>query len=96
MPRTGTRPHVWKVQGLVPHQQYIAWQRAKAQAAFRDEAWTLTFEQFQTVWCGQWERRGRLRDDYCMTREDSQGAWSIDNVKCIPRLEYLRKQAYRN
>lgn len=92
MPRTGTRPHVWKVQGFIPHQQYIAWQRSKAQATYRKEPWDLTFEQFQTAWGPLWERRGRRSGDYCMSRIDNEKAWSPHNVKCIPRIEYLRHQ----
>lgn len=91
------RPHRWKVQGQIPHDQYVAWSRAKAQAAFRNEQWDLTFEEFQKIWQGYWDQRGRASTDYCMSREDPFGPWTIDNVNCIQRREYLRRQAmYRN
>lgn len=92
MSRTGLRPHVWKVQGEIPHQQHIAWLRAKAQAAFRNELWMLTFEDFQRLWQGRWHQRGRGQDQYCLTREDPDGAWELSNVECIPRVEHLRRQ----
>jgi len=92
MPRQGIRPHCWKVQGHVPHQQHIAWQRAKAQANFRGESWDLSFESFQQLWQGLWELRGRANSSYCLTRNDPDGAWSMDNVSCIPRVEHLRRQ----
>lgn len=92
MPKQGIRPHTWKVQGEIPHQQHIAWQRAKAQANFRGELWMLTFEQYQQCWLGQWERRGRASDDVCLVREDPDGAWEPSNVSVIPRIEHLRRQ----
>lgn len=92
MPRKGIRPHTWKVQGEVPHQQYCCWQKARAQAHFRNELWMLTFEDFQQVWLGQWDRRGRGRDDVCMVREDPEGAWIMGNVTVMPRIDHLRRQ----
>lgn len=88
----GPRPHTWKVQGMVPHKQHIAWQRSKAQAVFRGESWELTFEQYQELWVGCWEKRGRGRDDMCLSREDPDGAWDTINTSVIPRLEHLRRQ----
>lgn len=92
MPRSGPRPHVWKVQGEEPHKQYIAWLRAKAQANFRGEVWLLSFEEFQRVWLGYWTRRGRGREEYCLSRDDVDGAWAIGNVACVQRIDYLRRQ----
>jgi hypothetical protein len=92
MPRTGTRPHVWKVQGEIPHQQYCAFLQARAQANFREECFELTFEQFQTLWQDHWHQKGRGSADYCLTREDPEGAWTIDNVIVMPRVDHLRRQ----
>lgn len=92
MARSDQRPHLWKVQGEIPHQQYIAWLRAKAQANYRDEVWLLTFEDYQRLWQGLWEFRGRGADNYVMMREDHQGAWVLGNVQVTRRYEYLRRQ----
>lgn len=92
MSRRGIRPHTWKVQGEIPHQQFVCWQKAKAQAHFRGELWMLTFEDFQHLWLGRWEQRGRGNADYCMTREDPEGAWERSNVSVIPRIDHLRRQ----
>jgi hypothetical protein len=92
MSRTGTRPHTWKVQGEVPHQQNLAWLRAKAQARFRGEVWLLDFDDFQRLWAGVWEFRGRGREDYVMARGDHLGAWALGNVEVIRRYEYLKRQ----
>lgn len=91
MTRPGPRPHTWKVQGEIPHKQHRAWLRAKAQAAFRDEPWTLTFEQWQAAWQQHWHLRGRTAEDYCITRRDPTQAWSEDNVETITRLEHIRR-----
>lgn len=90
--RPGIRPHTWKVQGFVAHEQYRAWQRAKAQANFRKEGWHITFEQWQQIWQGQWENRGRSCDSVCMTRQDRSQPWTYDNVKIITRLEHYKQQ----
>lgn len=92
MARNEPRPHLWKVQGEIPHQQHIAWQRAKAQANFRGEVWLLTFEEFQRLWAPYWSQRGRGARDYVMSREDPDGAWDLGNVQIIQRIDYLRRQ----
>lgn len=93
MPRNAPRPHCWKVQGEIPHKQHIAWLRAKAQANYRGEVWLLTFEEFQRVWLGYWELRGRGATDYVMSRDDPEGAWAIGNVSCVRRIDYLSRQS---
>lgn len=95
MPRTGPRPNAWKVPGEIPHQQHTAWHRQRAQANYRGEGWTLTFEEFQAIWGSNWTRRGRGADDYCMTRIDDSQPWSLANVECIPRIQHLRRHRQR-
>jgi len=92
MPKTGTRPHVWKVKGEIPHQQYCAWLQARAQANYRGEHFLITFEEFQNLWGDLWHRKGRQSNDYCLTRIDPVGAWIVDNVEVMPRLDHLRRQ----
>lgn len=94
MPKQGRRPHIWKVQGEIPHQQYCAWLQARAQANYRGEVFLLAFEDFQLLWAGYWDRKGRGRDDFCLTREDPEGAWERSNCQIIPRLEQLRRQKF--
>lgn len=66
----------------------------RAQARFRDEEWQLSFEDFQRIWQGRWDQRGRGCDDYCLTREDLDGGWTPENTICIPRLEQLRRSQF--
>ena len=92
MSRQGPRPHVWKVQGLIPHQQHLAWMQMRAQANFRGEEFNLTLEEFQNLWKDHWDMKGRAIDQYCLTREDPDGPWDIKNTQCVVRLEHLRRQ----
>jgi len=92
MPRSGPRPHVWKVQGALNHEQYCAWLQMRAQAMYRKEIFALSFEQFQILWREHWDMKGRGSDNYCLTREDPAGAWIWGNVVCMPRIEHLRRQ----
>jgi hypothetical protein len=92
MPRSGPRPHCWKVQGELNHQQYLAWLQMRAQANYRKEKFELTFEDFQSLWQGHWYQKGRGAEHYCLTRTNPDGTWCKDNVNCIPRVEHLRRQ----
>lgn len=94
MARTDPRPQCWKVPGEIPHEQYRCWIQHKNQANFRKEPYEITFEQYQELWTGKWERKGRGTNDYCLTRIDSEGAWSLDNVEVLERVEHLRRQGY--
>lgn len=95
MPKSGPRPHTWKVQGEQNHDQYIAWMRMRAQAKYRGEQFELTFEQFQTKWADKWEHRGRGRDDYCLTRKDPEQSWNSNNCELRIRAEHLAESNRR-
>ena len=92
MSRTGPRPNCWKVQGEIPHKQYLAFLQMRAQANYRKEEFNLTFEDFQKLWQYHWDKKGRATDDYCLTREDPEGPWDRDNAICILRVDHLRRQ----
>lgn len=89
MPRTGPRPHCWKVQGDIPHKQYLAFLQMRAQANYRNETFELLFEEYQDAWKSKWDMKGRGADDYCLTRIDATQAWAKNNVECIPRRQHL-------
>lgn len=87
------RPHTW-ISGpdQFRHEMYMPWLRAKAQANFRKEGWTLTFEEFFELWKNDWDNRGRQPENVCMTRIDKDMPWSNDNVIIVTRLDHLREQ----
>jgi hypothetical protein len=67
--------------------------RARAQANFRKEGWTMTFEEFEQMWNqdGSWEQRGRRADDLLMTRLDSGMPWSFENCYIEVRRIHLQQ-----
>jgi hypothetical protein len=91
--KKGPRPHVWICgPDQYKHQMYVPWMKARAQARFRQEEWTLTFDEYFDLWNGKWHERGRDRDSLCMTRHAWSEAWSKDNAVIIERHEHLRAQ----
>jgi len=91
----GVRPQTW-VTGPDPveHKKYRVFVQQKNQAQWRDEGWTISFEDWKRLWreSGQWENRGRERGCYCMTRLDWSTSWTLDNVVIITREEHARLQ----
>lgn len=91
----GPRPHTW-ITGLDPirHEMYIAWGRARAQAAFRNELWELKFEQWESVWGDNWHLRGRTRGCLQLVRKNSLKPWKKTNVMLMDRNEFRQQQDY--
>jgi hypothetical protein len=91
--RRAPRPHIWKCgPDADRHRMYQPWLCSKAQANFRQEEWTLTFEEYYELWREDWDNRGRMPENMCMTRKDKEGAWEVDNVHIITRKEHLIEQ----
>ena len=89
----GPRPHVWKSgPDPIEHRKYLNWLQQRAQARFRGEEWHLDFETWKEIWGGDWHNKGRGSDNYCMTRQDDQGAWAKDNVEIVTRREHVIRQ----
>jgi hypothetical protein len=86
-----------KYQRIIDRDRALGFYRARAQAEFRYETWELTLEQWCEIWPDDiWVCRGREVDDLCMTREDLDGHWSMDNVVLMTRADQLkRKEQYR-
>lgn len=95
--KRGPYPHNWCT-GPDPrrHAQYYAWLKHKSQARYRGEPHELTWAQWETIWNtdGQWEQRGRSRDDLCLTMLDPDSGWLIGNVAVVTRLEQLQILGY--
>ncbi len=90
----GPRPHTW-VTGPDPvtHEQYRAWVQTRNQAQYRGEIWRITFEQWQALWSGKWERRGRKSHNLCITRRDMSLPWSVPNVLLLTRAQHGARRA---
>lgn len=91
----GPRPQSW-ISGPdeTRHVQHCAWRQQKNQAQWRGEEWDLSFEDWVALWGDLWPLRGRLVTDYCMTRQDWEGAWTRTNAHVITRSEHARMQGH--
>jgi hypothetical protein len=65
------------------------------QADYRREECTITFSDWCQMWEGRWHRRGRTREDLCISRIDWSEPWHTANVEIIPRYEHLAKKNYK-
>lgn len=87
----GPRPQTWIVgPDETRHDQYNAWLKQRSQARYRSESWSLSFEDFETLWLDRWQERGRGSTDLCMSRLDYDQPWSVDNCCIISRGEHVR------
>lgn len=86
-------PSKWKSgPDPVAHEKYYAWLRHRAQAKFRKEHYTITWEEWQQLWPDPlWHKRGRGRQDLVLSRVDLDQGWSMCNLEVTSRLEHLRK-----
>lgn len=94
----GPRPHIWIYPfDEVKTKKHLGFLRARAQESFRNQPWTITPEQWQTIWPDHlWLRRGRLGTDLCLTRRDPKKAWSVKNCYVVTRRTQLILQKPRN
>jgi len=102
MPRSGTLPKSWKSgPDPIDHVLYTDCQRARAQARYRGEEWTITEQQFIDIWRTDdlYLNKGRSPQHLCMTRIDPSQGWHVDNVHIISRhthykntIEYKRRK----
>lgn len=74
------------------HAQWIAFGRARCQARFRGEPWTLTFEDWEEIWRDRWHLRGRASGDLCLSRCDYRQGWSVENCELITRRQHTTRQ----
>ena len=85
------RPGGWVEKDPVQHEKYIPYLRARSQAAYRNESWTLTWEEFKILWPNQlWEMRGRKTNSMVMMRVVPELGWHLDNIIVLARGDQLR------
>ena len=90
-------PNTW-ITGpcIVTRDKYYAFLKHKSQAVYRKEPHSLTWEQWQSLWCDeQWQRRGRRGDDICLGRLDWDLGWEYSNVETMTKRRHFEiKKAY--
>lgn len=91
--KPGPRPHIWKSgPDPIEHRKYLNWLQQKNQAQFRGEHWDLDFETWKEIWGEDFHNKGRGADNYCMTRKDDQGPWTLANVEIVTRRDHVLRQ----
>jgi len=75
------------------HDKYVAWSKARAQAHFRGEVWSLSFDQWVDVWGTEWLQRGRGSHNLCLVRQDHSAAWDLSNIHIITRRQHCQRNA---
>jgi hypothetical protein len=90
----GPRPHVWR-SGPDPeeHRKYRAFIQHRNQSIFRKEPWDVTWEQYKEIWKDHWHERGRMKDQYCLTRVNYDEPWTWDNLMVVTRREHNQHQS---
>ena len=86
-------PNKW-VSGPDPftREKYYAWHKHRAQARYRNEAYDLTFEDWQTLWSDEdFLKRGRGNHCLSLCRLHSKDSWNINNVEIITRMEHKKR-----
>jgi hypothetical protein len=87
------RPHTWLVgPDAYKHSMYIPFLKMRAQAKFRGEDFELQFEEFYTMWNGNWHLRGRGTNDLVLARIDWEEGWDSANIHLITRNEQCQRQ----
>jgi hypothetical protein len=64
----------------------------RAQAKSRGVEFTLTFEEWCALWEPHWSERGKKPGQYCMTRKNDAGNYSLGNVEVSPVAANLAEQ----
>lgn len=88
------RPCMWKSgPDELRHEIYKAFLCRRAQANFREEGWTMNFEEFFDLWHKDWHNKGRLSHNVCMSRHDISKPWTRENSYIRSRYDQLLEQA---
>lgn len=74
--------------------KYLQWLQQRNQAQWRGEHWELEFDDWLAAWGDLYEKRGRAADQYCMTREDADLDWTLDNVIVLTRREHYQRNQH--
>ena len=75
-----------------------AFHRQRAQAHFRNEIWTLTYEDFCLFFPDEqtFNRRGRGIDNICLTLLEPELGWTLENAILVTRHQQLWIKNRRN
>lgn len=86
-------PNTW-VTGpdLYRRNKYYAYLKHRAQASYRGESYSLTWEDWETLWSDDlWEQRGKSAESLCLAQCDITLGWHVNNVEIIPRKQQVSR-----
>lgn len=88
-----TDPNSWKTgPNLEIRELYYAWLKHRAQCRYRNEAYDLTWEDWQAIWpLDLFRQRGKTVNSLCLNRINMDDSWNIHNVQVITRAEQLKR-----
>ena len=79
------------------HDKHYSYLKHKAQARYRGEDYSLTLEDWMTMWTDElWLERGRGSDNYCLQQQDPEFGWHHNNVEIVTRKEHFAQIKKRN
>lgn len=84
-------PTTW-ITGPCPirRDKHYSWRKHLAQAKFRNESYSLTWEDWESIWDDDtWSLRGRAADCVCLAQKTPGDGWHLDNVEVITRRQHL-------
>jgi hypothetical protein len=92
MHRSGPQPDSW-ITGPDPEvkEHRRRWSRAKAQARFWSQEWTILWEDYLDLLKTAPAEWGRDADDLNLTRVDTRKGWHIWNVRLMRRIDAMRR-----
>lgn len=76
---------------------YSEFASQRRSAEIREIDWNITFEEWYIWWqeTRHYHERGRLSNEYCMSRFNDEGPYSIDNIECKTNFENAQENAIR-
>tara|TARA_R110000803_G_scaffold38347_4_gene82819 strand:- start:1636 stop:2085 length:450 start_codon:yes stop_codon:yes gene_type:complete len=91
-------PDAWQTGPCrIAHDKHYGFLKHKAQANYRNEEYTLTLEQWETMWNDEdWIARGRKSDNMCMQQITPGKGWHLSNVEVVPRRKHFSDIKRRN
>lgn len=73
--------------------KYYAYLKHRAQCRYRKEDYSLTFDDWNTLWPDHlWKQRGRGVDAMCLNRVHYQFGWHLENCIVTTRREHLKRR----
>lgn len=90
--RSAPRPHLRKYPDPVDNKLFMDCLRARAQAAYFKQEWTITPDDYIQLWRtnNRYQNKGRANDQFCLVRRDYNQGWHLDNVQIVTRLEHYQ------